>query len=57
MSRPILPGSGASIPTLHKVLPGMERDIDLLFIGSLNAAVWEERNRWLERIAPPVEPL
>ena len=45
-------------PDLHRVLPGHEpgntddgRDIDVLFIGSLNAAVWEERNRWLDRLA------
>ena len=38
-------------PDVHKILPGIERDIDILFIGSLNAAVWEERNRWLDRLA------
>lgn len=41
-------------PDVHRILPdmqGRERDIDVLFIGSLNAAVWEERNRWLDRLA------
>lgn len=38
-------------PKLHRLLPEVERDIDILFIGSLNAAVWAERNRWIERIA------
>lgn len=38
-------------PELHRVLPDVEKDIDILFIGSLNADVWEERNRWLDRIA------
>lgn len=38
-------------PQAHRVLPGIERDIDVLFIGSLNPAVWEERNRWLDRLA------
>ena len=46
-------------PTVHHVLgqdenggrTDSERDIDILFIGSLNAAVWEERNRWLDRVA------
>ena len=41
-------------PDVHRILPDMqsrERDIDVLFIGSLNAAVWEERNRWLDRLA------
>jgi hypothetical protein len=38
-------------PAIHKTLSGTERDIDVLFIGSLNAVVWEERNRWLDRLA------
>ena len=38
-------------PDVHKTLPDVKRDIDILFIGSLNAAVWEERNRWLDRLA------
>ena len=38
-------------PQRHRRLPNVEQDIDVLFIGSLNAAVWEERNRWLDRLA------
>ncbi len=40
-------------PHVHRTLPELEhnKDIDVLFIGSLNSAVWEERNRWVERIA------
>ncbi len=44
-------------PDVHKVLSPLEmgndaeRDIDVLFIGSLNGAVWEDRNRWVDRLA------
>ena len=44
-------------PDVHKVLHASEvgetggRDIDVLFIGSLNGAVWEDRNRWVDRLA------
>lgn len=44
-------------PDVHRVLSisemgGIsERDIDVLFIGSLNGAVWEDRNRWVDRLA------
>jgi hypothetical protein len=38
-------------PQLHRMLPDVQKDIDVLFIGSLNAAIWEERNRWLDRLA------
>ncbi|HZO89409.1 MAG TPA: glycosyltransferase [Chthonomonadaceae bacterium] len=38
-------------PQLHRILPEVEKDIDVLFIGSLNAAVWGERNRWVDRLA------
>lgn len=38
-------------PRVHRIIPGVARDIDVLFIGSLNSAVWEERNRWVERLA------
>ncbi len=34
-----------------RILPGIERDIDVLFIGMLNSDVWDERNRWLYRLA------
>ncbi len=29
----------------------MQRDIDVLFIGSLHSEIWEDRNRWLDRLA------
>lgn len=38
-------------PKEHRLLPGTERDIDILFVGTLLSAVWGERNRWLERVA------
>ncbi|HLK56632.1 MAG TPA: glycosyltransferase [Chthonomonadaceae bacterium] len=38
-------------PKLHRILPDVAKDIDVLFIGSLNASVWEERNRWIDRLA------
>ncbi len=38
-------------PDLHRVLPDIARDIDVLFIGSLNGEIWEERNRWVARLA------
>jgi tetratricopeptide (TPR) repeat protein len=38
-------------PELHRTLPEIKKDIDILFIGSLNPAVWEERNRWVARLA------
>ena len=38
-------------PKLHRRLPNVERDIDVLFIGAMNPSVWLERNRWLDRLA------
>ncbi len=38
-------------PEKHTVLPGVERDLDILFVGSINPLVWPEREKWLERIA------
>jgi hypothetical protein len=38
-------------PALHRVLLDVERDIDVLFIGSINPDIWAERNRWLDRLA------
>jgi tetratricopeptide (TPR) repeat protein len=38
-------------PAVHRRLPEIERDIDVLFIGSINPDIWSERNRWLERLA------
>src|SRR5579883_986521 len=35
----------------HRLMPGVARDIDVLFVGSLATGVWEERNRWLDRLA------
>lgn len=37
-------------PALHRVLPETKKDIDVLFIGSLDPSVWNERNRWLARL-------
>ncbi len=36
---------------LHRVLPDVQKDIDVLFVGALNPGVWGERNRWLDRLA------
>ena len=36
---------------IYRALPEVERDIDLLFVGSLDITEYEERNRWVERIA------
>lgn len=41
----------AASPEQHRLLAGVERDIDVLFVGVLNQAVWGERNRWLARLA------
>ena len=38
-------------PQMHRVLPNVKRDIDVLFIGSLQSEIWGERNRWLDRLA------
>lgn len=38
-------------PNLHRVLPDVERDIDILMVGNFNHAVQWERSRWLARIA------
>jgi len=41
-------------PCIHRMERAADdpgRDIDVLFIGSLNPAVWSERNRWIDRIA------
>ncbi|HOJ32721.1 MAG TPA: glycosyltransferase [Candidatus Hydrogenedentes bacterium] len=35
---------------------GLERDIDILFVGSLNSAIHGERSRLLERIAAAPQP-
>lgn len=38
-------------PRLHRRTPAVERDIDVLFVGSLNPVVQVERTRWLARLA------
>jgi tetratricopeptide (TPR) repeat protein len=38
-------------PNLHRVLPDVERDIDILMVGNFNHAVQWERSGWLARIA------
>lgn len=38
-------------PELHRVLEGVERDIDVLLVGSFNHGVHQDRARWLARVA------
>jgi tetratricopeptide (TPR) repeat protein len=38
-------------PAIHRRLPGVARDIDLLFIGNPNVALYPDRERWLARAA------
>lgn len=38
-------------PKIHRKIPGATRDIDILFLGSFNVSVWENRNRLLDRLA------
>jgi tetratricopeptide (TPR) repeat protein len=38
-------------PELHRPLPNIERDIDILMIGNFNHAVQQERSLWLARVA------
>ncbi|MFQ5830256.1 MAG: glycosyltransferase [Candidatus Methylomirabilia bacterium] len=38
-------------PTLHRVLPGLNRDIDILFVSNLNLFLYPDRAQWLHRIA------
>jgi len=38
-------------PDLHRRLPGVERDIDILLIGNFNHDIQHERVRWLARVA------
>ncbi len=38
-------------PALHRLLPEVEKDIDVLMIGNFNHAVQYERSRWLSRVA------
>ncbi|HLJ56276.1 MAG TPA: glycosyltransferase, partial [Chthonomonadaceae bacterium] len=38
-------------PDLHRCIPGIERDIDILMIGNLNPDIQHDRGRWLARIA------
>lgn len=41
----------AQDPALHRILPNVERDIDVLMIGNFNHAVQQERALWLARVA------
>ena len=36
---------------LHRVLPGVPRDIDIFFAGSFNPEIYGERDAWLARVA------
>jgi hypothetical protein len=38
-------------PALHRVLPGIPRDIDLLFVGNATVNLYPDRERWLHRLA------
>lgn len=38
-------------PRLHRRQPGVERDIDVLFVGNMNADVQIDRAAWLGRLA------
>ncbi len=38
-------------PKQHYVMPGVERDIDILMMGNLNHVVQRERSYWLARVA------
>lgn len=38
-------------PSLHRPLPGVERDIDIVMVGSFNPDVQRERAKWLGRVA------
>ena len=38
-------------PNLHRRLPDVERDIDILMLGNFNHAIHRERARWLARVA------
>jgi tetratricopeptide (TPR) repeat protein len=37
-------------PALHRPVPGVPRDIDVLFVGALNADLWWERAAWVRRV-------
>ncbi len=38
-------------PDLHRRIPDIERDIDILLVGNFNHEIQRERSRWLGRIA------
>lgn len=38
-------------PALHRVIPGVERDIDLLMIGNLHQDIHRIRSQWIARVA------
>lgn len=38
-------------PTVHRRLAGIPRDIDILFVGSLNGEIYRERCRYVARLA------
>ncbi len=37
-------------PAMHKIIPGIERDIDILMIGNFNHEIQRERARWISRV-------
>jgi tetratricopeptide (TPR) repeat protein len=38
-------------PNLHRPLPEVERDLDIVMVGNFNHEVQRERSRWLARVA------
>jgi tetratricopeptide (TPR) repeat protein len=38
-------------PHLHRLLPEVERDLDIVMVGNFNHEVQRERSRWLARVA------
>ncbi len=38
-------------PKLHRVIPGVRRDIDILMIGNLHQDIQRDRARWIARVA------
>ncbi len=38
-------------PDLHRRIPNIERDIDILLVGNFNHDIQHERSRWLGRVA------
>ena len=37
-------------PTVHRILPGIDRDLDIVIAGNFNHDIQWERSPWLARI-------